>query len=243
MRSLGIAGALALALVSLGAIAAPPAIAAHHEPVTQVVTVDVKPGQLEKYRQEVEKLMGVMERLGSKATLRMWQTTAGGPDTGNVLVGVEYPDAGSWAADGETLANDAEWQEITSGLDALRTVVSTSLWRDVSTAPGEAGTGKVLLITGVDVKPGKLDAYREKVADLHAIAERLELGGSPRIWHAEVAGPGTGAVVVGIQHDDLADYVADRDKLAMDAEWQKLLGELDTMRTVTGRWLYRDITP
>jgi len=243
MRRVLMAGALAFALASIGTGLARSATAAHHEPVIQVVTVQVEPGQLEKYRGEVKKLVGVMERLGSKGTIRMWQTTAGGPDTGNMLVGVEYPDAAAWAADSAKLADDAEWQKIMSGLPAMRTVVSTSIWRDVSTTSGAAGSGSVLLITGVEVKPGKLDAYREKVAGVKAIADRLELGVTPRTWHAEVAGPGTGAVAVGTNHDDLADYVADTDKLAMDAEWQKLLGELDGLRTVTGRWLYQDVTP
>jgi hypothetical protein len=37
--------------------------------------------------------------------------------------------------------------------------------------------------------------------------------------------------------------VADQAKLTGDAERQKLISGLDGVRTIQGRWLYRDITP
>ena len=49
--------------------------------------------------------------------------------------------------------------------------------------------------------------------------------------------------VVGIEYDDVASYVADQDKLAMDAEWKQFLSGLSDLRTLTGRWLYQEITP
>jgi hypothetical protein len=64
-----------------------------------------------------------------------------------------------------------------------------------------------------------------------------------RAWHAELAGPITGSVVVGVEYSDLATYVANQAKLVSDPEWQKLLAGLEELRTLAGRWLYREITP
>ena len=83
--------ALALAAFLAGLAAPGAAVAAHHEPVLQAYLVDVKPGKLDQYRGEVKKLAGVMARIGSPGVVRMWRATADGPQTGGVLVGVEYP--------------------------------------------------------------------------------------------------------------------------------------------------------
>jgi hypothetical protein len=172
-------------------------------------------------------------------------------DTGAVLVAVEYPNEAAWAADSARTQSDPEWRKIVAGLDGMRTVVSTAIWRDVSPspvaaspspAPGGAGGG-VLVLTGVAVQPGKLDQYRKLVGDGKAIVERLGLTSQLRLWRAELAGPSTGSVAVGVEYPDLATYVADQAKLAGDAEWRELLAELDAVRTLEGRWLYREITP
>lgn len=243
MSRFAIAGALTLTLAVLGSSVVEPAAAAHHEMVVQVVTVDVEPGKLETYRGEVKKLISVMKRLGSSGTVRMWNAAVAGPDTGNVLVGLEYPNAAAWAADSTQLAGDSEWQKIVSGLDELRTVVSNSVWREVSPAPVGAGSGSVLAITGVRVNPGQLGAYTKKVDGARSITERLGISGNIRIFHAELAGPNTGAVAVGIVYPDLAAYVAETGKLTADTEWKKVLDELAGMRTLVGRWLYQEITP
>jgi hypothetical protein len=243
MHHFAIASAMALALAALTGSVAEPAAAAHHEAVVQVVTVDTKPGKLEQYRAEVKKLIAVMKRLGGSGTVRVWSATVAGSDTGNVLVGLEYPNAAAWAADSTKLASDTEWQKIVSGLDELRTVVSNAVWRELSPARSGAGSGSVLAITGVQVNPGKLGAYTQKVNDARSITERLGISGNFRIFHAELAGPNTGAVAVGVEYPDLATYVAETGKLTADAEWNKLLDELAGMRTLVGRWLYQEITP
>jgi hypothetical protein len=210
-----------------------------------VVTVEVEPGKLEKYRQEIKKLTAVLARVESSGKMRMWQATAAGPDTGAVLVGLEYPNAAAWAEDSSKIQGDAEWQKIVAGLGDLRTVEGNSIWRDVSPTPGQASApgSAVLLVTGVQVKPGKLDAYRERLANGQAIIERLGMKARMRVWQADVAGPATGSVAVGVEYPDLATYVSDQAKLSGDAEWQKLVSGLDEIRTLGGRWLYQEITP
>jgi hypothetical protein len=232
-------GGLVLAMGSL----AGPQLAAAAQPVVQVVTVKVEPGKLEQYRQELKKVRGVMTRIGSKATMRVWNTTTGGTEAGQILVGLEYPDSATWAADSGKLQADAEWQKIQAGLVGVRTVVSNELWRDVSTEASAMGTGSTLVLTGVAVKPGKFEEYRQRVASSKAISDRLKVPGRVRIWQADLAGTATGAVDVGIEYPDVSAYVAAQDKLGADAEWQKFRAGLDDVRTINGRWLYSEITP
>jgi len=237
IRSLAVAS-LALAL----GLAVMPG-AAEAGSVIQVVTVDVKPGMLEQYRQELKKVRGVLTRLGSKASMRAWNTTAGGPDSGQVLVGLEYPDEAAWAADSPKIQADAEWQKIQSGLANVRTVVSNSIWRDVSPVVSKGAPGSTLVITGVAVKPGRQDDYLQRVASLNAVSDRLGLKGRTRVWHATLAGPAAGSMAVGAEYPDLASYVTEQGKMSADAEWKKTLAGLDEVRTLTGRWLYQEITP
>jgi hypothetical protein len=236
---------IASGVLALGIAVAPnAATAAHHEPVIQVVTVEVMPGKLEAYRAAVKKLTAVIARIDANAKVRMWEATAAGEDTGQILVGVEYPNEAAWAADTAKTQADPEWNAILASLTGLRTVVGTSIWRDVSPNPAtDAATGGVLLLTGVQVQAGKLEEYRTRVGAGRAITERLGSKSQLRMWRAELAGTNTGAVAVGIEYPDLATYVADQAKLNGDAEWKKLLAGLDAVRTLQSRSLYREITP
>ena len=234
--------AIAGLVLAIGSVAVPQWAAAA-QPVVQVVTVTVNPGKLEPYRQELKKVRGVMTRLGIKASMRVWNTTAGGTDTGQVLVGLEYPDQVAWAADAGKLQADAEWQKIQAGLSGMREVVSNSVWRDISLEASSAGAGKTLVLTGVAVKPGKLEEYRKRVGSAKAINDRLKIPSRVRMWQAELAGASTGSVAIGAEYPDASAYVAAQEKLAADAEWQKLFASLDDLRTLEGRWMYQEITP
>lgn len=245
MVRLAAVSALALAL-SLAVSAPQSAAAAHDDAVIQVIAVSVKPGKLEKYRKKVKKLVGIQERLGTTGTLRMWQATVGGPDTGTVLVAIEYPSSAAWAADSAKVQADPEWRKIISRLDRIRTLEGSAVWRDVSPNPVTApapGSGGVLAITGVQVRPGKLRSYLKRVDGARKILERLGLESQVRLWHAELAGPNTGNVAVGIEYVDLAAYVAEQGKLSKDREWRRFISGLDDIRTLGGRWLYQEITP
>jgi hypothetical protein len=232
--ALGLAVALGLAA------AAQPAVAA---PVAQVVSVKVNAGMLDQYLQETQKLQGVLTRLGSRGTMRVWNTTAGGPDTGTILVAVEYPDMAAWAADSPRIQADAEWKKLVAGLATVRTLLGTSIWRDISPEASASSPGKVLLLTGAEVEPGQLETYRQRVATSRAISGRLGLKGRLRMWQAQLAGPEAGSVAVGVEYPDVATYVAEQEKLSADPEWQKLLSGLDGVRKLRGRWLYQEITP
>ena len=124
--------AMALAVAVFVLFAPASSLAAHHEPVIQVVSVDVKPGKLDTYRSRVRQLVGVMKRLGSKGQVRMWRLTVGGPETGGVIVGIEYPTSAEWAADTAKLQADSEYTKIIARLDDIRTINSNAVWRDIS---------------------------------------------------------------------------------------------------------------
>lgn len=233
----------AVCLVLLLGLAVVPRMAAADSPVVQVVTVKVEPGKLEQYRQELKKVRAVQTRLGSKSTMRVWNTTVGGDDAGQMLVAIEYPDQASWAADTTKMQADAEWQKIQAGLAGVRTVVSNAVWRDVSPAASKGAAGPTLLLTGVSVKPGERDDYLQRVATANGVSDRLGLKGRIRVWQAELAGRATGSMAVGIEYPDSASYVSEQQKLTADAEWKKTLAGLDGVRTITGRWLYQEMTP
>jgi hypothetical protein len=238
-----LAGAFSLAVAVATVLSPQEATAAHHEPVLMAVTVDVNPGKMQDYQKAVKQLQGVMTRLGGGATLRMWNVTAGGPDSGSTVVGVQYPNAAAWASLSEQTRKDAEWQKIVAGLDDVRTVKSISILKDITPNPSDAPAGPVLVGTGVSVKPGKLGEYLSRIAASRSISERLGDGGRMRVWQSILAGPGTGNVFVGVEYSDLSAYVVNQAKLDGDAEWKKLISGLDDLRSLEGRWLYQEVTP
>ena len=231
-----------LMCVMLPLVSVSPAIAAHHESVLQVVAVDVKPGKLEDYQKQVKKLQAILKRVDSTATMRMWSNTQGGPATGTILVSLEFANAAAWASDTAKIQADEEWQEILGDLHKLRTLEGSSIWTDISPSTS-TGQGSVLLVTGVSVNPGKLEAYRKELTKLSAISERLGNTARIRTWRATLAGPNTGNVAVGAEYEDLATYVSEQAKVSGDAEWQGILKRLGGIRTLEARTLYRDITP
>ncbi len=99
-----------------------------------------------------------------------------------------------------------------------------------------------MVITGVETKPGKLADYLKAVTSAAPINDRLKAGGRIRVWQAELAGAEAGDVVIGIEYPDVASYVSAQEKLGADSEWQKIRTSLDDLRTVSGRWLYQEIT-
>jgi hypothetical protein len=209
------------------------------------VAVRVNPGQLDDYLSRVKDLQGVMDRLESGATIEAWQVTAGGPATGTTLVALEYPSLVAFAESTTKTQADAEFQKLIGSLAKLRTVQSSSLYRQIS-GPGRGGdipTGSVLQSVSVRVKPGRLDDYLTKIDKLRNISERLGTSNTMRVWQATAAGEATGTVVVGLIYKDLAAYAADSTKIQADSEWQKLVAGLDGMRTIVSSGLARNVGP
>jgi hypothetical protein len=219
--------------------------ASAQDAVIASVGVRVNPGQMDKYISQVKKLQGVMERLEAGSNVEAWQVTAGGPATGTTFVSLEYPSLVAYAESSAKTEGDAEFQKLIGGLDALRTIESVSLYRQVS-GPGREGdipTGSVLQTVFVRVKPGRLDDYVARIEKLRKISERLGTSSTMRVWQATAAGEATGTVVVGLIYKDLTTFAADSTKIQSDSEWQKIVGGLDDMRTIVSMGLARNVGP
>jgi hypothetical protein len=213
--------------------------------VLSSIAVRVKPGQMDKYLSRIKKLEGVMERLEVGSSPEAWQVTAGGPATGTTFVALEYPSLVAYAEGTAKTEGDAEFEKLISGLDALRTIQSASLYRQVS-GPGPAGdipTGSVLQTVFVRVKPGRLDDYVARIEKIQEISKRLGISNTTRVWQATAAGEATGTVVVAVIYKDLVTFAADSTKIQSDSEWRKLLAGLDEMRTIESIGLARNVGP
>ena len=222
---------LALALVvSTGASA---------QAVLQSVTVKVNPGQMSSYLEKVAKLQEALDRVGG-GKVQVWDATLAGTNSGSTLVTVAHASLAAYAESNAKTSADAEWQKIFSGLDDIRTVISSSLIvsRDGGGMPPAADSGAVLHGVLVDVKPGQLDAYLEQIEALEKVQKRLGTSSNIRVWQATLAGSNTGTVAVGIMHPSLAAYAENTSKLNGDAEGQKLLDGLDAIRTIVSSSLY-----
>jgi len=219
--------------------------ASAQDAVITSIGVRVNPGQMGKYISQVKKIQGAMERLGAGSDIEAWQVTAGGPATGTTFVSLEYPSLVAYAESSAKTEGDAEFQKLIGGLDALRTIESVSLYRQVS-GPGREGdipTGSVLQTVFVRVKPGRLDDYVARIEKLRKISERLGTSNTMRVWQATAAGESTGTVVVGVIYKDLATYAEDSAKAQDDAEWQKLVSGLSDMRTIVSMGLAQNVGP
>jgi hypothetical protein len=219
--------------------------ASAQDAVLSSVAVRVKPGQLDKYISQVKKLQGVMKRLEAGGSVEAWQVTAGGSRTGTTFVALEYTNLVAYAESSAKTEGDAEYEKLIGGLDALRTIESVSLYRQVSgpARQGNIPTGSVLQTVFVRVKPGRLDDYLARIDELRKISERLGLANTMRVWQATAAGESTGAVVVGVLSKDLVTYAANTTKIQGDSEWRKLVGGLDGMRTIVSMGLARNLGP
>jgi hypothetical protein len=102
--------------------------------------------------------------------------------------------------------------------------------------------GKFLQVIGIKV-PGNVGSYLEKVKKAQTMAMRLGMPPA-RVWRATLAGPDTGTILIGIEFPTLAAMEEAQRKVAADADWQKLMKEMDKSgRTVVSNSLFEDITP
>lgn len=127
----------ALALMLLLAASALPLTAAADpgpdpDPVLQVLVVNVAPENLPAYLERVRDMRAVQERLGASGKLRMWKATPNGGTDGNLIVSIEYDDLNSFAENFAKLQADAEWQKILDGLPAIRELLSSGIYSEIS---------------------------------------------------------------------------------------------------------------
>ena len=81
----------------------------------------------------------------------------------------------------------------------------------------------VLTINDNGDLPGLLDIVKR----VRAVNQRLGNKGTSRVWQATLAGEGTNAIFVAIEHPSLVSMAQDNAKLQADAEWQKIVAEFE----------------
>ena len=115
-------------------LSALPALAADAPKVLNVIAVKVKPGEQDAYLKKVKALNGVMKRLATGGTMRVWEATVAGDNTGMIYVGIEYPDLASFGAGMAKSRQDEEWKKAIAELDksGLREVRSNSLLTEIT---------------------------------------------------------------------------------------------------------------
>jgi hypothetical protein len=230
MTSMGVGTVLALVLST----------SAWAQVVMQSVTVRVNPGQMSTYLERVATLQGVMDRVGGGGRVQVWDAMLAGTASDNTLVAVSFPSLTAFAESTTKAQADPEWQKVAAGLDEIRTLVSQGLIvsRDGGAQPEPAATGSVLQGVLVRVNPGKLDAYLQQIEALKKVQQRLGTSGTTRVWQSTLGGEATGTVAVAIVHPSLAAFAENTTKLQADAEWQRIVGGLDSIRTVVSQSLF-----
>jgi hypothetical protein len=115
----------------------------------------------------------------------------------------------------------------------LSVVVGLALAFGLSAAV-HAQEGTVLQAVAVDVAPGKLDTYLERVKQLQGVITRLGSKAQMRAWRSTLSGEQTGTVFVTLEFPNLAAFADTTSKTGADPEWQKIIGGLEPL--YAGGW-------
>ena len=118
---------LSLVALALLLVASTPAIAA--DTVLRVVVIETD--DVAGYVKQIEQGKAILKKAGSPGILRIWQASFAGPETGSVVVSIEYENHQALAADMAKLADNAELQTWLKGLDEIRKVLSDSIYREL----------------------------------------------------------------------------------------------------------------
>ena len=101
----------------------------------------------------------------------------------------------------------------------------------------------VLQVVSVRVT-GDRQVYLGKIKTLQGISKRLGLAPA-RVWRATLAGENTDVIYIATEYPSLAAMADGQAKLSADADWSKLLSDIEAsgVRTVISRSLMVDDTP
>ncbi len=97
--------------------------------VFRVVVVEVSDTGM--YMKEIDNIRAAMKRLNVDGTLRVMRARFAGEAAGTVVVAVEYKDMASFAATDAALATDADNTATMRRIEALRKIVSDSLYQEL----------------------------------------------------------------------------------------------------------------
>jgi hypothetical protein len=101
--------------------------------VRSVSIFQPRPGRRQEFLKDSLAAKKILERLG--ASWRIAETTIGGPNTGNIIVALEFKDMAAFAAFTQKARGDSKWQafqtRVAGAADPATTLVSRSLITDI----------------------------------------------------------------------------------------------------------------
>jgi hypothetical protein len=83
------------------------------------------------YVKELGKGQELLKRMGSAAMIRVWRARFAGPNTGSVVVAIEYPSMVVLAQDEAKAFANPEYMAWLHGLDKLRKILSDSTYDEL----------------------------------------------------------------------------------------------------------------
>ena len=91
------------------------------------------PGKRQQFLDDAAAAKKILERLGAR--WRIADTTIGGPNTGNLIVSLEFADMAAYAAFTQKAQGDSEWQafqaRVAGSADPTTSLVGRSLITDL----------------------------------------------------------------------------------------------------------------
>ena len=99
------------------------------DPVLRAVTVETD--DVAGYLEELSKGKALMAELDAVGEIRVFQATFAGPQTGTIVVTVQWPDIATMVADEAKLSQSEEYGDWVADLDDIRDIVSDSLYTEL----------------------------------------------------------------------------------------------------------------
>ncbi len=97
--------------------------------VSRVIVVETSDSA--GYLENLKKVQAINARLGNKSVIRTWRARFAGPQTGSLVVAIEYDDMSDFAASDAKLRADPEFQALQKEMDKTRKIVSDSLYDEL----------------------------------------------------------------------------------------------------------------
>jgi hypothetical protein len=107
-------------------------LAADQVVMDQVVmrVIVVETADVAAYVHEVTALSAMSKKAGSPITLRVWKARFAGPNTGSVVVSVEYPNLTALAKNDELTRSNADLAAEMKKIASIRKIVSDSIYEE-----------------------------------------------------------------------------------------------------------------
>jgi hypothetical protein len=121
---------MAMALLFVAATAPAASPAGEGPAVTEVLVFDVGPN-LPKFLELSKRANTIAQKYGGTGKARTWIASYSGPNTGNVIVTVEYPSLVSLAQSRAKINASPEWQQLVADAQASVKLVASSVVEEI----------------------------------------------------------------------------------------------------------------